>query len=138
MRSVLICLLLSLVFAIAGCNTDNSNTLPDKNKQVTKKKNSSYQFKLKTMLGEMNAAKKPQNHINSIRRYALDNFSNLTKEEYNLITKTKPRIYKDNNTLEYSFAWKLPDNKGCLQVLATPPPDCTPIAVFRRNEVYFP
>jgi hypothetical protein len=93
---------------------------------------------ISTMVQKMNAEKNPQNHINSIRRYALDNFNNLTKEEFELIRSSNPRIYNDDTTLEYCFVWAKPDNGGCLEVVATPPPECTPIAVFRRDRVYFP
>ena len=93
---------------------------------------------INTMIQKMDADKNPKSHIGSIRMYALDNFSNLTNEELMLIQKTNPKIYNNNNTLEYCFVWTLPNNGGCLEVVATPPPSCMPIAVFRRDRVYFP
>ena len=93
---------------------------------------------LNDVIQEMNAEKNPKNHINDIRRYALENFNNLTEKEIKLIQDSAPKIYENNDSLEYCFAWILPDNQGCLEVIATPPPNCIPFATFRRDSVYFP
>ena len=93
---------------------------------------------LSAMIQKMSADKNPENHINSIRSYALENFNNLTNEELKLIQYSNPKIYKSSNALEYCFVWSLSNNGGCLEVVATPPPSCTPVAVFRRDRVYFP
>ncbi len=93
---------------------------------------------INAIVEKMNAAENPKNHIGNIRTYALNNFNNLSSEELKLIQTSKPKIYNDDNTMEYCFAWILPNGGGCLEVVATPPPECTPIAVFRRDRVYFP
>jgi hypothetical protein len=93
---------------------------------------------LSAMIHKMSADKNPLNHINSIRSYALENFNSLTNEELKLIQNSNPKIYKSSTALEYCFVWFLSNNGGCLEVVATPPPTCTPVAVFRRDRVYFP
>ena len=125
----------SLLLSI-GCTTDDSDTI---NQQKSDKaETGATHAYLSEMIHEMNAEKNPQNHINNIRSYALDNFNNLTDEEFSLIQSSSSKIYKNSNTLEYCFVWTLPKNTGCLEVVATPPPACMPIAVFKRDRVYFP
>ena len=125
----------SLLLSI-GCTTDDSDTI---NQQKSDKaETGATHAYLSEMIHEMNAEKNPQNHINNIRSYALENFNRLTSEEVKLIRHSNPKIYKSSTTLEYCFVWFLSNNGGCLEVVATPPPTCTPVAVFRRDRVYFP
>ena len=117
---IVCCFILLLVI---GCNSSDSSKADS--------------IKNNFVLEKMNKAKKPQSHIPSIRQYALNNFDGLSDSEYQLIQTTNPEITSDTNTMEYSFAWKLPDNGGYIEVLATPPPACYPMAVYRRHRVSF-
>ena len=132
---ILSALIVSSLF-LTACTTDT--TTLNQQKLNNRAETGAVRVHLNDMLQKMDAKKNPGNHINDIRSYALNNFTSLSKTELNLIQSSNPKIYHDSNTMEYCYVWFLPDKGGCLEVVATPPPMCTPVAVFRRDRVYYP
>ena len=126
-----------IVFSLflTACTTDFSAV---NQRKLNQKETGAARVCISGMVQKMDAEKNPGNHISSVRSYALNNFSNLTKNEIKLIQSSNPKIYHDSNTMEYCYVWTLPNSGGCIEVVATPPPMCTPIAVFRRDRVYYP
>ena len=124
------CLLL-----ITSCSTVSQEKAPANQKNFNK---SNAAVQINTFIQKMDAAKKPESHYGDIRTYALNNFNYLSDKEVKLIQSSDPKVFKNNNTLEYCFVWTLPNKDGCLEVVATPPPEYMPIATFRRDRVYYP
>jgi hypothetical protein len=79
----------------------------------------------------------PRSAIEKARQYALEELSDASDAEIELINNSAPVISHNSDESEYSFIWKGKKGEGNIETLATPPP-CEPIAVFRVNRAYYP
>jgi len=80
----------------------------------------------------------PYKHINSVRQYVEENCTNLSPDDLLIVQNTKPRIVNNAEKMEYSFYWVLPDGKGIVEVVTTPPPQCSPFLLNVGKNIYYP
>ncbi len=80
----------------------------------------------------------PANHISSVRQYVQENCNNLSADDLLIVQDTNPRIVNNTEKMEYSFYWVLPNGKGIIEVITTPPPQCAPFLLNVGKNVYYP
>ncbi len=114
-------LVLPAILAVSGCSSTP--------------KEDPFVKEMKQKFAEMND---PRSSIGKARQYVAEELTDASDAELDLVNSTDPVISHSADESQYSFTWKGKKGDGNIEVLATPPPCCEPVAVFRVNRTYYP
>ena len=114
-------LILPAILAVTGCSSTP--------------KEDPFVQEMKQKFKEMND---PRSSIGKARQYVSEELYDVSDAELDFINNSEPVIVHSIDESQYSFTWKGKKGEGNIEVLATPPPFCEPVAVFRVNRTYYP
>lgn len=89
------------------------------------------------MRAEMEAKKDPRAHLPEVRSYAQEQLI-LSDEEADFILAEEPKILTKSDQMMLIFFWKAPDWPKGVQVVTSPPPNCSPLMAKRLARPIFP